>query len=268
MKIRFLSLLACLAVGTLLADAQIKLTKDTIQCPIIGFNVGLVAPLESRNNGNMVDLYKPPYLYYGLDATYKLKTNWLFSVDGGIVIGSDNLRDRYDRMGSVYSDDYYPLVISTGGVDAEAACFNRALSFRAGAGKILPFNMQRNPNSGLALRLLGGFWQQKTIFMLNNEHAPQLEGDYARLYDHKRRGFSLTQSVGYHFMSNESSMLNFSVTAELTQIWSHSVRDYVIDNLLGIHGPDNNKYFDLLFNIKVCWMIPLKGRTTYDFYFY
>ncbi len=248
--------------------AQIKLTKDTLQCPIIGFNFGLMVPLESRNAGNIADLYQPPYLNYGLDVSYKLKNNWLFSVDGSLIIGNDNLRDRYARMGNVFSSDTLSFVIGTGGTDAGAACFNRALSLRTGIGKILPFNMQRNPNSGLALRLYGGYWHQKTVFMLNNEHAPQLEGDYGRLYDHRRQGFSLTQSVGYWFMSNESSFLNFYVAAELTQLWSHSTREYIIDYALGLQGRDNQQYFDLLLNIKVGWMIPLKGKSTYDFYFY
>lgn len=268
MKIKTIILLASLVLSISHATAQVKLTKDTLQCPIIGFNFGVMTPLESRNAGNMIDLYKPPYLNYGIDVTYKRKSNWLFSVDGNLVMGSDNLRDRYERMGSVYSGDSIPFVIGTGGTDAGASCFNRALSFRAGVGKIVPLDMQRNPNSGISLRLYGGLWYQKTIFMLNKEHAPQLEGDYARLYDHKRQGFSLTQSVGYWFMSNESNFLNFYVAAELTQLWTQSSREYVIDNLLGLQGPDESNYFDLLFNIKVCWMIPIKGKSTYDYYFY
>ena len=160
-----------------------------------------------------------------------------------------------------------PLVIGTNGVDANTTCYNRMLSFRIGGGKIITLN-ERNPNSGLLLRLYGGIMQQKTIFMLNDVNAPQLQGDYARLYDHKRRGVTLTESVGYWFMSNRSNFFNLYVAFEVTQCWNHSVRNYVIDEVMNLHGPDNTNYFDLLYTVKISWMFPLKGKTAYDYYFF
>ena len=51
-------------------------------------------------------------------------------------------------------------------------------------------------------------------------------------------------------------------------MWSRSTRDYTIDYYLGLQGKDNNRYFDLLYSIKFCWMFPLNGKTTHDYYFY
>lgn len=248
------------------ATAQIKLTQDTISCPIIGFTFGTTIPSNNLSSENgMYDLYKPPYLNFGLEASYKTKTNYLFSVDGVLTIGGDNLRDRNIRLGDVYTHDASPIVAGTNGTDANVTCYNRGLTFRLGIGKIFTLNDQ-NPNSGIVTRLFGGFMNQKTIFFMNDVNAPQLQGDYARLYDHSRFGGILTESIGFWYMSKDYNVVNIYVAFELTQCWSHSTRDYVIDYQMGLQGPDNNKYFDLIYGLKICWMIPLKGKTAYDYH--
>ena len=110
-------------------------------------------------------------------------------------------------------------------------------------------------------------WQQ-TIFLLNNERAPQLSDDYALLYDHQRNGFMLTEGLGYWFMSTRSDLANIYVLFEVTQCWNRSTREYMIDNYLGLHGKDNHRYFDLLYSIKICWMFPLRGKADHDYYLY
>lgn len=265
---RWILILALLAASSG-ARAQIKLTQDTLACPIIGFSFGTqFASGRFSTEGGMHSLYKSPYLNFGLDGTYKTKSGWLAGIDGSLVFGNDNLRNRQERMGDVYSHDNTAIVIGTNGTDATVSCYNRALTLRAGFGKIFFVDPAHNPNSGIVARLYGGLLQQKTIFTKTDVNAPQLEGDYTRLYDHKRRGFTLTQSIGYWYMSNNANLVNLYAAFEITECWNHSVRDYVIDNYMGLHGPDTKSYLDLLYTIKVCWMFPLKGKTAYDYYFY
>lgn len=248
-------------------SAQVKLTQDTLETPYFGFNFGTIIASDkfSTENG-MHDLYPSPYLNYSIETGYKFKSNWIVSLEGSLIMGND-LRNKEQRMPAVFSHDTVPFVIGTNGTDATASCYNRALALRVGGGKLFTIG-DRNPNSGILLRLYGGILQQKTIFMLNDVNAPQIQGDYARLYDHKRRGFTLTESVGYWFMSNNYNFFNFYIAFEVTQCWNHSVRDYVIDNTMNLHGADNTKYFDLFYNIKISWMFPLKGKTAYDYYFF
>ena len=248
-------------------SAQVKLTQDTIETPIIGFSFGTVFASDkfSTENGSH-DLYPSPYYSFGLETHYKFKSNWLLSAEGSLTFGTD-LRDKAKRMPAVFSHDSVPIVIGTNGTDATASCYNRALALRIGAGKIFTLNPE-NPNSGLMLSLFAGIMQQKTVFLLYQVNAPQLQGDYGRLYDHKRRGFTLTESVGYWFMSNSSNFFNFHVSLEVTQCWNHSVRNYIIDEIMGLHGPDNTKYFDLYYTLKISWMFPLRGKTAYDYYFF
>lgn len=262
-----LGIALCAAVT---AQAQIKLTQDTIATPIIGFDFGTILASEKFSTANGThDLYVSPYLYFGLETGYKFKSNWLLAIDGGLTIGAnmDNLRYKEQRMPAVFSHDSVPIAIGTNGTDANTSFYNRALSLRIGGGRIFTLG-NNNPNSGILVKALAGINQQKTIFMLNEVNAPQIQGDYARLYDHKRRGFSLTESIGYWFMSNNYNFFNFYVALEITQQWNHSVRDYVLDEVMNLHGPDNTKYFDMLYTIKICWMFPLKGKTAYDYYFF
>lgn len=249
-------------------NAQIKIRQDTIFAPYIGFHFSTLFPDNAFSSTNgMHDLYEGPYLDFGLEAGYKFKSNWLLSVQGDLLFGSDNLTHRQERMPAVFSNDANPIVIGTNGTNANFTFYNRALALRGGFGKIFTLG-SRNPNSGIVARLYGGIWQQKTIFVANDVKAPQLQDDYARLYDHKRRGFTLTESIGYWFMSRKSNIVNCYIAFEITQCWSHSVRDYIIDEYIGLHGPDNTKYFDMIYGIKLCWMFPLKGKTSYDYYLY
>lgn len=254
-----------LAAGS--AQAQIKLTQDTMSTPIIGFGFGTTFASDKLSTDNgMHDLYKGPFLNYSLEAGYKFKSNWLLMMDGTLTIGNE-LRNPELRMPAAFSHDSVPIVVGTNGTNANATSYNRAISMRVGGGKIFTLG-SRNPNSGIMLSAFAGILQQKTIFVMNDVNAPQLQDDYARLYDHKRRGFTLSESIGYWFMSNKANFFNFHITFEVTQCWNHSVREYVIDEVMNLHGPDDTKYFDLFYTVKIAWMFPLKGKTAFDYYLF
>ncbi len=257
-------------------NAQIKIKADTLACPIVGFHVGTIAPFGGKaidtdgnkvENATMAELYKAPWLDFGIDISYKWRNGFFVNGDFTFLFASDNLQDRFERMSDIYTQN--GMIIGSNGTDAIVTAYNRALAWKAGVGKIFLLNMEKNPNSGPFAAINLGMIQQQTIFMMNElVDAPQVNNDYGLLYDHQRRGFMLSQEIGYWHMSNSAAILNFRVSLELTEIWSRSTRDYVIDDLLGLRGKDNNKYFDLLCGIKLTWMFPITGRTSYDYYYY
>ena len=278
-KIFHKTLFAALVVAMTmpLANAQNAPKLDTLECHIVGFNVGVKMPSvrysfgtapdgSTSQQATMASLYKGPYLDYGINALYKYKSNWLVTLDGNLWFGSNNLLYRKERMGSIYTHD--SIVLGSNGTDAAVTANNRGFSMQVGFGKIFPIMPSKNPNSGILARLSGGYMRQQTIFMPYQEHAPQVEGDYALLYDHQRHGAMLTEALGYWFMSNNTNLLNLYVSFEVSQCWSRSTRDYTIDHYLGLQGKDNNRYFDLIYSLKLCWMFPLKGKTSHDYYFY
>lgn len=262
-----------------MAAAQETPRLDSIQCAIVGFDVGTLfssanASFATLPDGStsraatMSSLYKSPWLDFGVNAFYKFKSNWLFSFDADLFFGynSDNLKHRTERMSDVYTSE--GLIIGTNGTDAVVTAFNRGLAFKGGFGRIIPIVPSVNPNSGILARISGGWLQQQTIFQLNEVNAPQVDGDNALLYDHQRRGFVLTESLGLWYMSNHANLINFYVAFELSQVWSRSTRDYIIDDYLNLRGPDDNHYFDLLYTLKLCWMFPLKGKTVREYYYF
>ena len=267
----------CGGVPTQQAKAQVDVTTDTLECHIIGFNAGPVFPSTAfsavtlpdgsvSRDATMASLYRGPWLGFGIDALYKYKSGWMVTLEGDIWFGGNNLQHRMERLGSVYTRD--SIVVGGNGTDANVSCFNRGLSFQGGVGKLFPFNAAKNPNSGILARLSAGYMRQQTIFMANYERAPQLTDDYALLYDHQRHGLVLTEGVGVWLMSRRADYANVYITFEVSQMWSRSTREYMIDYYLGLQGKDNNRYFDLLYSIKLCWMFPLKGKSTHDYYFY
>lgn len=272
----FLGICLCGLLWPVAAQEGARL--DTFSCPIVGFSVAGIVPSPSLSQASgfggtgvaptMADLYKPPYLDFGIHFIYKTQRNWVFSVDGELWFGmnSDNLKYRTDRMGSVFSRD--SIVIGTNGTDAMVTCYNRHIAIQAEVGKIIPLFPQKNPNSGLLLKAGGGYQRGQSIFMLNDVNAPQIDDDYALLYDHQRHGLMLTEAVGYWFMSNHANLVNFSIAFEVSQLWSRSTRDYVIDYRAGLSGKDESHYFDLLYTLRFTWMFPLKGKTVREYYFY
>lgn len=269
-------IILALLMAVFRGNAQIALKVDTLQCHIIGFNVGLMAPSsllsraitsagETSTMGTMHDLYKAPFLDFGATYAYKTLSNWMYTFDANFFFGSENLRNAKDRM-DIYADE--GVIIPTGYVnyDADVKCYNRGFSFQVGVGKIFALT-PKNPNSGIVAKLSGGYIQNQTIFQSYNSTVPQIEGDYAHLYDHQRRGAILTESIGYLFMSNHINLANFSVSFEMSECLTFPTRDYIIDNLIGLRGRDNNHYFDVIWSIKLCWMFPLTGKPTYDYFY-
>lgn len=260
------------------SKAQIKLTQDTIECHNIGFGVGTIAPWgkfsyakqsDGTQNqiGTMNDLYENQWLDFSINCIYKFKTNLIVTLDGDLWFGNDNLTHYKERMSDIFTEE--GTLIGFNGTDPEVTNYNRALALRIGIGKIFKI-IPNNPNSGILTKMNLGFMEQQTIFTpgARGVGAPMLTGDYAYLYDHQRNGLILSEGIGWWFMSNRDNLINFYISFEVSQCFTQSTRDYIIDNVIGLRGPDHAKYFDMLYSIKFCWLFPLKGKTTYDYYFY
>ncbi len=257
-----------------LVRSQEKHGIDTLQCHIVGFSFGAMAPLSGSTSsgmtdGNMKDLYDGPYLNFALEWDYKTKSNWMVSVDGDLWFGynSNNLTWRMERMGDIYTSQGYLMGVD--GNDGAVTLYNRGFAVRPGIGKIIPL-FHKNPDSGILLKLSAGWFMQKTVHTqdLKEGEVPQLNDKMMPLYDHLRNGAILTESIGFIYMSNRSTYVNFKVTFDLSQCWSWSTRPYTIDKVMGLNGKDNNRYFDLMGGIKLSWMFPFTGKTSYDYYYY
>ena len=273
-KISVITLIVSILLLPQCLRAQEKATPDTLECHIIGFTAGLLVPgggsaSTGMAGGNMRDLYAGPYLDFALECDYKYQSGWMMTLDGDLWFGSnsDNLQQRIERLGSIYSPS--GQVYGFDGASGNIGAYNRSLAARVGAAKIIRV-IEGNPNSGILLKLSGGWLMQKTVFMQDRNDAPvtQLRGEYAKMYDHLRNGAVLTQTVGFCYMSNYLTYTNFKVELSVSESLMWSSREYSIDNVMGLNGKDENRYFDLFYGLKLTWMFPLMGKTTYDYYYY
>lgn len=274
MKHKILAVMVMVMMVPIASQAQLKLNVDTLECHIIGFSFGLQTPLAGSNsagltNGNMKDLYQGPYLDFGFECDYKFKQDWMVTLEGDLWFGynSDNLTQRAERMGDIYTSQGY--LMSWGGTDGVVTMYNRGLAVRPGVARL--FNiMPKNPNSGIFVKLSGGWFMQKTAHSqdMNESMVPQVNEAYGRLYDHLRHGVMLTESVGFLYMSNYINYVNFKVELFASQCLSWSKRPYIIDNVMGLNGKDDSRYFDLMVGVKLSWLFPLTGRTSYDYYYF
>lgn len=268
-----------IGAGNCVCHAQNDRKIDTLQCHSVGFNFGLKLPSTLFSHSTtpegtvvkddiMAAIYQGPYWDYGLNCIYKYKSNWLVTLDGNMWIGENNLTRRQERLGDVYTHDAIASVLTPSGFDAVLNCYNRGLSFTAGVGKLFPFDIKKNPNTGIMARVNAGYMFQQTIFTLQQNQAPQIMNDLSLLYDHQRQGVILNEGVGYWLMSNKKTLANLYLEFQVQQCWSFSTRDYVIDYALGLRGPDHNRHFDMMYTLKFCWMIPLTGKPSYDYYYF
>ena len=129
---------------------------DTLNCPIISFNF---APWVAH--GAMNEMFSQPMLDFGVTAIYKTKNNFIFGIEGSFFFGDDNLKNRKERLQSLYTEA--GTIIGTGGTDAGVEAYNRGLVGMVQVGKVIPV-IKNNPNSGIFLMFGVGIAQNQIIY--------------------------------------------------------------------------------------------------------
>jgi hypothetical protein len=188
----------------------------------------------------------------------KTEKNWLFGVDVNFIFGNRMKEDSL--LQNLLTSDGY--VIDQQGQYADLNLFERGFYTSFKFGKIIPI-FGSNINSGLMLLAGGGYLQHKIRIEVANNSAPQLNGDYKKGYDRLTDGFQLNQFLGYMHIG-DSKLANFFVGLEFVESWTMNRRSMNFDE----GRRDDKKRLDLLYGIKVGWIIPFRRRMPKDFYYY
>ncbi len=120
-----------------------------------------------------------------------------------------------------------------------------------------------NPNSGIYIMLSGGLLQHKIKIQNKNEDSPQILGEYIKGYDRLTNGFALKETIAYLHFDNKS-IINFYAGFEFYQGWTQSRRDF--DYYL--MTKDTKKRLDLMFGIKLGWIITFHKKMADIYYYY
>ncbi len=195
----------------------------------------------------------------GADFTFKTVNGWLFGADYSFIFG-DNVRNQDSYFAAIRNSKGY--VIDGDGNFAEAYIYQRGFNLSLMVGK--QFNIWApNPNSGPFIQFYGGFMQHYVRIENPYKVAPQINDEYAKLYDRLTNGFSLSQFVGYRFMGNKR-LINFYAGFEFVQGFTAGKRSYNADD----RSTDNAKRIDLLSGVRIGWVIPLYGRKKQEFFYF
>jgi hypothetical protein len=109
--------------------------------------------------------------------------------------------------------------------------------------------------------------QLAAILHLSERRVRQLRDEQGILAPEPGTG-SNSKAKKYRLEKCVPEYINFKITFDLSQCFSWSTRPYIIDKVMGLNGKDNNRYFDLMGGVKLSWMFPFTGKTSYDYYYY
>lgn len=195
----------------------------------------------------------------GPGFTWKTDKNWVWEAGFDYLFGNNvKIKDSIFRL----IQTSHQFIIDGNGTPADVSTQERGYFFYVRTGKLLPLR-KPNPNSGLLLMAGGGFLIHKIAISVLENTAPQLKGDYKRGYDRLTAGPSLSQFVGYQYLSNNRKY-NFFVGLEVQEAFTHSLRDYDFDRM----APDTQNRLDLLIGLKAGWILPIYGRAPKEYYYY
>lgn len=189
----------------------------------------------------------------------KTASNWLFGAEYNYLFGS-NVKNGLDILKGIMTSD--GEIISGDGTPSVVALFERGQTFGAKFGKLIPV-IKSDKNSGIFFTAGLGYIMHKVRIEVENNSAPQLNGDYKRGYDRLSGGLMLNQAIGFMYFG-QSRLLNFTFSIEAFEGWTKSYRDFYFDTM----SPPEGRKFDFLIGPKIAWIIPLRQRTVNAFFYY
>lgn len=197
----------------------------------------------------------------GLGYSFKFKSNWEVGLAYNFMFGN-NVKDT-GMLNELRGES--GGVINENGTFSNFKIFERGHHVMIKGGKILPF-FSPNPNSGFYVEGGLGFIVHKVRIFNQDGDIPQFnaqEKAYTPGYDRYTSGVTLSEYIGYRYLSN-NSLINFHIGVEFIQGFTKLRRDYQVDYPVDFESKTRK---DFLFGIKAGWILPIYKRPAKDFYY-
>ncbi len=194
----------------------------------------------------------------GMGLSYKNRKGWMISAEGSFIFGN-KIEQEGLFAGLTTSEG---TIIGSDGLYGDIRAFERGYYVTLGLGRIFK-SAKPNPNCGFVVEASLGFIQHKIKIQDKKNTVPALREDYAKGYDRLTNGLAAREFIGYLYVGNHR-LVNFFGGVEAVQGWTAGRRDYVFTEMKA----DNQQRFDLLFGIRVGWIIPLFKEAPEEFYLY
>ncbi len=194
----------------------------------------------------------------GGSALRKHRSNYMWGVEGGFMFGN-NVHEYGLLRGLINSQSQ---IVDQEGVMADIQVFQRGWSMFLVGGKIIPV-VGPNPNSGMLLKLGGGYMRHKIRIQTQRNEVPQLQDDYLEGYDRLAAGPAAILYIGYQHFSN-NRRVNFTMGFEMVAGFTEPLRAYNFDT----RSRETGTRFDGLTGFRVGWTIPIYRRVDDRYHYY
>ncbi len=184
----------------------------------------------------------------GLQVDWTLPSGWTAGLQASLLFGK-NVRE--DVLAPLRDEN--GLLYGYGGAPANVLLRQRGQYYGLHLGYFFGrARAGRAARRGIMLQAGAGLLQHKIRIVPDpTNDFPQVAGNYAKGYDRLTNGLALRQSLGYRYLSNDRR-INFQLEVEAFQGFTQNRRDWDID----LMATDNRARLDLLFGVRLSWILP------------
>ncbi|MFT3884098.1 MAG: hypothetical protein QM724_01330 [Flavobacteriales bacterium] len=183
----------------------------------------------------------------GFSSMVKFTSNYTLGLEGSFLFGNHvNERNMLSELTTSNG-----RIVNQDGEPAQVFLFERGYTIMATVGKIIPV-VGPNPNSGILLKLGGGYMRHKIRIETQNDVVPALEDEYIKGYDRLCAGPAMMAFVGYQHFGNHR-LINFMIGWEMNLGFTRSLRP--VDFASG-RSLDGGR-MDGLNGLRFGWTLPI-----------
>lgn len=193
----------------------------------------------------------------GIHFFWKTKKNLLWGAEWNFIF-SKSPRES-EILDSIKTSN--GNIIDRNGEYALIRLYERGHTASLRLGKLFPLS-SRNRNSGLFFMLSAGYIQHKIRIDEIGRRTPQLSPDYKKGYDRLTSGLLTGISAGYMLMTN-NRLVNGFIAAEFWPAFTQSRRSFNFDTM----SRDTQKRLDILYGIRIGFILPLYPKVPYEYYY-
>ncbi len=247
-----LALLPLLLLALWPSRAQAQVRDSTVAMTLISLSYAHQLP-----GGDLADRFGHNS-NIGFSVLFKTRTNWTFGAEAGFLFGNQVnepgiLRNTLNSMGQL---------VDQAGVMSDVFLFERGYGIYLTAGRLFPV-IGPNPNSGLLVRMGGGYLRHKVRVQTQQNVVPQVEDEYLEGYDRLTAGPAALLYLGYQHTGNRR-LVNFHAGVEFQAGFTSSLRAFNFDT--ETYNTDGR--FDLLSGIRVGWSLPIYQQSDDRYHYY
>ncbi|MFP5471443.1 MAG: hypothetical protein ACLGGV_07580 [Bacteroidia bacterium] len=236
--------------GVVKAQDEPKISDSTQQLFFVAVSYGGQLPGADLASRFGMNSYIGPQFGFKTNKNITFGLEWYFFFSKNVSEADEIFKGLYNSQGYFLNENGEPSFVSV---------FERGHIITGTVGKIFPLG--KNYDSGLQVKFGAGFMRHKIRIDNEFDQTPQISGEYKKLYDRLTSGLVLSQFVGYtHF--GPTNIFNYYVGFEIFEGFTKGRRDWQAD----LYRPYTENRFELLYGVKLGWMIPFRRRLVADYY--